>query len=418
MVQFRILSAARRFAPFAFLLLAFSAPVFADVPAVNIANRTAVSDFYHNYYCPSDKVMPAWTGDVAAGNAGTTSAAYAAAALERINFFRAMAGVSSGITLRDDWNAKCRQAALMMSAAGQLNHFPPASWQFYSTDGAEAAGKSDLSLGTAGPDAVTDLMRDDGDNNAAAGHRRWLLYPVSTEMGFGSVIPKVQFLPATAVWVFQENPDNSVPRDFGVPWPPAGFVPFPLVFPRWSFSYPSADFSAASVAVTMNGAPVPVTLELSSVGTGDNAIVWKLTDANAGKGGPDVMYHVTVSNVGIGGSPHEFSYDVTQIDAELPLKQSKVQVTLGVFDKAAQRQDMIAHAVNKLGCTQFKATKLQVLWASPLAHSTFKVIATFAGNTVDVVLSSPGRYKIRIKGTTIDSKVYEFKKGRGLVASK
>src|SRR5205809_968253 len=38
-----------------------------------------------------------------------------------------------------------------------------------------AAGKSNIALGNAGPDAITAYIEDFGGNNAAAGHRRWIL---------------------------------------------------------------------------------------------------------------------------------------------------------------------------------------------------------------------------------------------------
>ena len=57
----------------------------------------------------------------------------------RVNYFRAMAGVSAAVTFSDALGAKAQQAALMMSANNSLSHFPPTTWLDYTQAGAEAA---------------------------------------------------------------------------------------------------------------------------------------------------------------------------------------------------------------------------------------------------------------------------------------
>jgi len=69
---------------------------------------------------------------------------------------------------------------------------------------------------------------------------------------------------ANAVWVVDDANywgPRPATRNAFVSWPPPGYVPYPVVYPRWSFSYPSADFSAATVTMTSNGVPVPVAQE-------------------------------------------------------------------------------------------------------------------------------------------------------------
>ena len=54
------------------------------------------------------------------------------------------------------------------------------------------------------------------------------------------------------LWVFDTNYSAPRPgtRDGFVAWPPKGYVPYQAVYPRWSFSYPGADFSGASVTMS------------------------------------------------------------------------------------------------------------------------------------------------------------------------
>ena len=82
-----------------------------------------------------------------------------------------------------------------------------------------------------------------------------------------------------------------------ITYPPDGYIPQELVFPRWSFAIPGADFSSANVS--MGGPSGNISLAVVSttlVNVGDNTIVWEpqeiITNSNN-----DVSYTVTVSEV-------------------------------------------------------------------------------------------------------------------------
>lgn len=100
-----------------------------------------------------------------------------------------MAGVPADIKINLSWSADNQQAALLMIANGQLNHYPPPSWTCASTNaaGVAAASKSNIALGMYGADSIDGYMVDPGSGNAAAGHRRWILYPYTMKMGTGGV---------------------------------------------------------------------------------------------------------------------------------------------------------------------------------------------------------------------------------------
>ncbi|HYP16776.1 MAG TPA: CAP domain-containing protein, partial [Opitutus sp.] len=152
--------------------------------SVNTSSREEVRQFYFGIYHASEGVPMNWTGSYTTGAAGDTASAYKEATLLRINFFRALAGVPAAVALNPTFNGKAQQAALMMSANNTLQHTGiPTSWTFYTAQGAEAAASSNLALGLAGPDAITGYIEDSGANNATVGHRRWLLYPQTREMG-------------------------------------------------------------------------------------------------------------------------------------------------------------------------------------------------------------------------------------------
>src|SRR5260221_2749352 len=168
------------------------APAAASAPSgfvIDPSSRERARVFFRTVYAASENVPSGWTGSVAGGNAGTTSASFKDAVQRRVNYFRAMAGIPAGVTFDATYNSKDQQAALMMSANDSLSHAPPSSWTDYTAGGAEAAGHSDLFLGYYGPQAITGYIEDFGSPNASAGHRRWGLSPQTETEGARGIPP-------------------------------------------------------------------------------------------------------------------------------------------------------------------------------------------------------------------------------------
>ena len=223
------------------------APPTTSTTAVVDASRAMAARLWATEYLPSVGAASQWSGSVASCASGSVSAGYQAAVLRRINYFRAMAGLPT-VQLDTTLSTKAGQAALMMVANNTLSHDPPSTWLCYTADGAEAAARSNLFLGRSGPEAIDGYIEDAGAANLTAGHRRWLLHPPTARMGMGDIPGQ-----ANALWVVGGAGGAVVPRDGYVAWPPKGYVPRSLVFPRWSFALVGADLAAASVSVTRNG---------------------------------------------------------------------------------------------------------------------------------------------------------------------
>ena len=289
---------------------------------VDVDNRQASLAFYRDVYQAGQNPAINWTGSHATCDPGTTAPAFQAAVLDRINYFRAMAGVPATVSLSPTSDRQAQAAALMMSANGALSHSPPADWTCYSSEGAAGAGSANLYLGTYALDAITGYMRDPGEGNYRVGHRRWLLYPQTQTMGLGNIPPGLGYPAANALRVFDEHmwEPRPVVRDEFVAWPPSGYVPYPVVFARWSFSYPNADFGAATVTMQSNNAPVSVQQSPSVAGTGENTLVWIPLGLNDGANWPrptaDTRYTVTIHNVKINNQPRTFTYDVVVFDPQ------------------------------------------------------------------------------------------------------
>lgn len=288
---------------------------------ISVGRASALS-LYRDLYLSGEDVQPGWNGSVNNCQPGTTSAAFKTAILNRLNYFRRAAGVPPLSGLDVALNQKAQAAALMMSKQGALSHSPGEGWGCYTAAGAEAAGKSNLYLGNYGPSAIAGYMRDPGANNKAVGHRRWILYPQTTAMGAGDIPASAGFRPAQALWVI--TAEYSLPRPPTrapyVAWPPAGYIPYPVVYARWSFSYPQADFSQATVSLSQGATPVPVTREAPVNGYGENTLVWMINGMNDSSPWPrpagDTPYTVTVQGVRINGQPQNFTYTVIVFDPD------------------------------------------------------------------------------------------------------
>ena len=138
-------------------------------------------------------------------------------------------------------------------------------------------------------------------------------------------------IPADANALYVVQPQTLAPAVTAVAWPPAGYVPAPLIPQRWSLqSSADSDFSRATVAVSENG--VPQTVEILSNddnGYGGNAIVWDLPFAAAPQPGQQTVYSVDVENVLIDGAPQSFTYTTTSFDPTSTTVSSPVSAEIG-----------------------------------------------------------------------------------------
>jgi uncharacterized protein YkwD len=230
-------------------------------PWIDTSNRDAVSVAFASEYGYDTPSMD-WTGNYEGCEPGDASRRLASATVRRVNFYRAMAGVPARVTLSAEYSQKAQHAALSMSATGRLSHTPDDTFNCLSDTAAEAAANSNLYLGRTGPAAIDGYIEDPGERNRDVGHRNTILHPPTTEIGVGHVEGSASAYPANALWVFDDRVFADSPpmrEDEGfVAWPPRGFVPPDLVYPRWSFGLADADFENATVSMISDGKQVPI----------------------------------------------------------------------------------------------------------------------------------------------------------------
>ncbi len=294
---------------------------------VDTASKFASILFYDRFGGDLTGAPMVWTGDHSNCDAGTTSQQFRDNIFRRINFYRAYAGVPAIVEEVADYTSKAQEAALMMSRNNALSHTPPVSWECYTADGYEAAGKSDLYLGVSGINAINGYIRDPGSNNMQVGHRNWILDVSRLGMGTGDVPSAGGYRTANALWVIGTSSGRSDTRNGFVAWPPSGYIPYPIIYPRWSFKYPGGDLSNATVSMTKNGQPVSILTENVPTGTW-YPLVWIPTGLGISatdyyytwpEPNEDEIYQITVSNILVGGIPMEATYTVTIFKPEFSL---------------------------------------------------------------------------------------------------
>lgn len=250
----------------------------------------------------ADMSEGAWSGDVAACDPGDIDAVGRENTLRVLNLFRWLADLPP-VTSDPALDAKGQACALMMTANMTLSHGPTPDWTCYSTEGAEAAGSSNIA--TTPAVASVDLYMMDPGNPDTIGHRRWILSNTFGPTGIGSTSQYscLATLGGTA--------------NLGVPWvayPSPG--PFPLAATTigfstldqtgWSIQSDTIDLGAAVVEVTRDGMALPMTVVPLAGGYGSTFAIsmipmgWQTTVGE---------YHVVVSGVAEG-----IEYDVEIVD--------------------------------------------------------------------------------------------------------
>ena len=281
-----------------------------DIPVDNSA-RSAAKLFYQDYYLTSrsNGQETAWAGNTSSCNAGGVDQEIRDKIFMRLAYYRLASGLNNTVSENSDKSDKAQQAALMMKANSQLEHNPPNSWKCYTEDGKDGAGNSLLTM-SKNAEAIDSYIRDQGANNGPVGHRRWLLWPRLQEIGIGNTDS------SNAIWVLGNA--GTVPSDAPefVAWPPEGYIPAQLAFPRWSFSIKDADFSTSTISMKDdNGTTVPLTIETLSNQFGDRTIVW-VPEGIQKNATEDKAYTVTIKDVDISGELKEYEYIVILFDPD------------------------------------------------------------------------------------------------------
>lgn len=318
--------------------------------------RQVVADIDSGRYRNSDFLYTR-KPDVGNCDPGELSPAAKQRALEATNAVRALMSLKP-VSLLDSADSATQQAALIQRANNFLHHQPPTSSRCYTAAGSAAAGSANLGLSSRMTDPAEDVFGWANDNHnvstlAAAGHRRWLIFPSLSLTSYGQVDG------ASAQKVFNfSHPNatnNTSDREF-VAFPYREF-PFVLISKSskptpWSLSIVPASGNTAhqyfnNVKVTVVDDNTGHTLNVHSLyhdtrGYGlRNFLSWMVDDWEF-----DVSYTVTISNIiRPDGTTHRITYPVkidrfNLISISYPLENNDQQLTnrvRGQFDHPNDR---------------------------------------------------------------------------------
>ncbi len=275
---------------------------------------------YQDTYLGTKAIALSWTGSTAGCNPGDVAAKVRENVIKRVNYYRRLVGLPDNVTLNSSQNQKCQEAALYMIANHTITHYPSSGGQCYTSGAADAARHGNLAISYGSEElsanhstnAVTGYIEDPGSNNLAVGHRAWVLYPQLSAMGTGSCYnPSDKWAANCLMW--GDNLNGAAQSIDYVAYPPNGYIPSALVFPRWSFQIYGADFTAASVTMTdKDGKNIAVNIIHKSAqqGAPDARIAWEPQGYNFPMGiTSDTEFHVTVSGIK-NASKTSYSYTV------------------------------------------------------------------------------------------------------------
>lgn len=246
-----------------------STPADNDAPPAERSRATVCRRWAADY--AAVQTLPAWTAERNACGAGTLADSTRAGALRMTNTFRWLAGLDP--VTADAHDAEAAQAcAVLTQANGQMTHTPAPSAACFSTLGYEGSSRSNI-IGLSGSyqinvwAAVGGWMDEARDLSNTLGHRRWILSPELSVVGYG------QTRGFACLYVLDDriHPRTRDP----VAWPSEGYFPVQAMTRTWSVSSMSLGLSASTrVAVTVDGHAVAVQAALRAPGAGDDTVSW------------------------------------------------------------------------------------------------------------------------------------------------
>lgn len=288
--------------------------------ALNTRDRAAVVAAYTAEFNRTEP-SSGWDGDVNTCRSGTTAGAYQLSVLQRVNWYRSMAGLPD-VSYNTALNQNAQDAALINSAEGALSHTPAGSVKCYTQSGRTGAENSNLALGLVGVTAADGYIDDEGDNNTSVGHRAWLLSRTLGGIATGDIEAGDKHYPANAIYVNGGGGTVATPRDGYIAWPPSGFVPDAVLYARWSFTTGGTGVSYQNAEVTVTGPNGAVPVEINARSGFLEAGIVFTPALPSRKGTSDTTYTVNITGV-TGGSTSSYTYQVTAIHInEAPREQS------------------------------------------------------------------------------------------------
>lgn len=306
-----------------------SAATNADDIRVKTSSKSSVTKAYKKYVANQVNVKTRWTGSLSKCKVGKENAASIKATRQTLNFSRALVQLDP-VYSKKKWNRDALYSALLTDASDVLTHYPNPNLKCYTKTGARGSGTSNIAWSSGykknmspvtGARGVINYLTDDGDNNLAVGHRRWLLYPELRGVGIGNT-PE-----ASAIKVIGTQWSDKAASPTWVEWPAKGYFPAQMEpGGRWSLTHNSrsAKFNKAKISVTevVTGKKLKVKKYKQDDGAGNNTVVFAVKGVKNVEGTTKARsYRVKVKGIkGVSKKHSSYTYTVKLFD---PMKTKK-----------------------------------------------------------------------------------------------
>lgn len=252
-------------------------------------------DNYQNNTC-SEKYLeePQYSNGVY--NKGIANPKYLERACTYLNYIRYVAGLKS-VSLNADANESAQYGATLLAANNVLTHYPTKpddmSEDFYQK-GRAATTSSNLGYASNGANLIQHIsgcMSDrDSHNITCVGHRRWLLNPKMSIVGFGLAGDYT----ATKVFGFSDSSVNNQNVDYDfISWPSSGNCPDNLfrITDPWSVTLNPNKYQKPDIS--------QIQVEIRRVSDG---MVWIMNSSDYTDSPSTSKDYLTVNNDGYGVS--------------------------------------------------------------------------------------------------------------------
>jgi uncharacterized protein YkwD len=297
-----------------------------SIPIINTSSKSSVISSYKAYIAAAEPALGLNGANVSGCAAGNISSANSDYALTQVNWFRAMAGLSSldpNVSLND----QAQSAALFTTRNQEFVGANSSGSSCNSTNATNGIQKGNRALtnNSASSKKNIALLMDDYEYSTGLGvsNRQSLLSPKATEAGYGYIPSSGNYFWGGSSFVWKQNLGSRTISTGGtaggvsaggesfVAWPNKGFTPYATTYSLWSLAGNGTNFSTASVSINKGGQVCSPTIvykgNLPTSSDVESNIAWDMDKAGAcsmpldgatfthSKPNADVPYQVTIS---------------------------------------------------------------------------------------------------------------------------
>lgn len=187
-----------------------------------------------------------WSGNLPRCNEGAISPSADHKTLQRINYFRRMARLTTNLKFDAKLSSKAQHFAMELHPNFELSEKCKET----------KVDESDIivTASSYASDGIHSLMLSNGDSNYTVIPRKMILQQEYPSIGHGSTNENI------VLYLKEDLEKENEMQDYqqGIAWPPNGIIPATIVPKRWSISHPNADFTKAKVKIKLFGRESPV----------------------------------------------------------------------------------------------------------------------------------------------------------------